>query len=40
VSTKIVLLFERHKLSPRYNTIIITKVMAVTRNKHSGNDTS
>ena len=34
------LLFERHKLSPRSNIIIITKVMAVPRNKHSGNDTS
>jgi hypothetical protein len=30
-----VLLFERHKHSPKSNTIIITEVIAVTRSKHS-----
>ena len=30
-----VLLFERHKHSPQYNTVIITEVMAVTSGKHS-----
>jgi hypothetical protein len=29
------LLFERHKYSPKSNTVIITKVMAVTRSKYS-----
>ena len=37
---KIILwLFERHKLSPRPNTIILIKVMSVTSDKHSEHDT-
>jgi len=34
----IVCLFERHKLSPRPNTIILIKVMSVTSDKHSEQD--
>jgi len=29
---------ERHKHNPNSNTVIITKVMAVTRSKHSDRD--
>jgi len=32
-------LFERHKHSPRPNTIILIKVMVVTSGKHSEHDT-
>ena len=35
----IVWLLERHKPSPRPNTIILIKVMAVTNDKHSEHDT-
>jgi hypothetical protein len=35
IKQKNVLLFERHKHSPNSNTLIITKVMAVTSSKHS-----
>ena len=35
----IVWLFERHKPSPKPNTIILIKVMAVTSGKHSEHDT-
>jgi hypothetical protein len=31
--------FERHKPSPRTNTIFLIKVMAVTSGKHSEHDT-
>jgi hypothetical protein len=33
-----VLQFERHKRSPQSNIVIITEVMAVTREKHSDRD--
>ena len=35
INKNIVLLFERHKSSPRPNNIISIKVMAVTSGKHS-----
>ena len=35
INKNIVWLFERHKSSPRLNNIILLKVMAVTRGKHS-----
>jgi hypothetical protein len=33
-----VLLFEKHKHSPKSNTVIITELMAVNRGKHSDCD--
>ena len=35
INKNIVWLFERHKSSPKLNTIILVKVMAVTSGKHS-----
>jgi len=35
ININIVWLFERYKSSPRLNTIILVKVMAVTSGKHS-----
>jgi len=39
INKNIVLLYERHKSSPKPNTIIITNVTAVTSAKHSDSDT-
>jgi len=39
INKNIVWLFERHKSSPRPNTKILVKVMAVTSGKHSENCT-
>jgi len=38
INRNIVRLFERHKPSPRPNTIILIKVIAVTNDKHSEHD--
>jgi len=35
INKNIVWLFQRHKSSPKLNTIILVKVMAVTSGKHS-----
>jgi hypothetical protein len=39
INKSVVWLFEKHKPSPRLDTIILIKVMAVTSGKHSEHDT-